>query len=207
VPRPGADVRLVELLLLLAATGCDARQERSEQTRPTRASASASGKAPVSLAPRPAGTFDCGAAGCVQLHPRLPDTGEWLCAERDGVVWCSGGEGAAGVVSGPPDPKYRCGRRWRNASTERVCIDRHPDYPSPDLAYRCRFEQERRVARVCEPHSGAVPPPLAAQALPACFLDRDCPTGHCDRGSCSCSTDSDCLAGRCSSGACLGQLP
>src|SRR3954470_16663410 len=30
--------------------------------------------------------------------PRLPDTGEWRCADRGHVVWCTGGEPAAGVV-------------------------------------------------------------------------------------------------------------
>lgn len=195
-----------ELWLLLAAVAC--REPPGTSQGAAARGPAARGAAAVSLAPRAAGSFVCGAEGCRQLHPRLPDSGEWLCAERDGVVWCSGGEAAAGVVGGPPDPSYRCGQRWAASvgasatSSERVCIDRHPDYPTASTHYRCRFLQERGLARLCQPAAPAPPAALPERALAACFLDRDCPSQRCDRGSCSCTTQADCKLGRCSGGSC-----
>src|SRR5688572_7340752 len=125
VPGRTERLRSIELLLLVAMTACQQTPRAEKSARPR---ATSSGVIPVSLAPRPASSFSCGSDGCIQLHPRLPDSGEWRCAERGQVVWCAGGEPAAGVVSGPPDPRYRCGRRWGQAREERVCVDRSPDY-------------------------------------------------------------------------------
>lgn len=203
------------LVLLLAAVGCREREPTGASQRGAARGPGASSATVVNLAPRPAGKFSCSPESCEQLHPRLPDTGEWLCAERDGVVWCAGGDAAAGVVSGPPDPGYRCGQRWAAGAgahakgSERVCIDRHPDYPteSANVQYRCRFLQERGMARRCEPAARAPSQALPERALPACFLDQDCPAGRCDRGACACAAQRDCQHGQCSNGTCVEAQP
>jgi hypothetical protein len=147
--------------------------------------------------------FACGPELCVQSHPRLPDSGEWRCAEAGRVVWCAGGEPAAGVAPAPPEPGYRCGQRFGGGPSERICIDEHPDYPPPHAARnRCSFAQERGIARVCKPGAVDESRPLAAAALPACWLDKDCRSGACDRGTCRCATDQDCEAGVCRLGVC-----
>jgi hypothetical protein len=188
-------------MLLAVVVSCKQppRAERSHQ--PAKASASI---APVSLAPRPAGSFVCGPDDCVQVHPRLPDSGEWRCAERGQVVWCAGGETAAGVVSGPPDPRFRCGARWATAPSERVCVDRNPDYPSArGRDFSCRFEQERGITRKCLLTATEPGKPLHPYALPGCWLNQDCRSGRCDRGSCECRADADCELGRCEQGSCV----
>lgn len=201
--RKRAQLALVELMLLTAGVGC-----KSRSNEPPRIAASATPLQRPTLAPRVASPFVCRDGNCRQEHPRLPDTGEWRCAERDHVVWCAGGEPAAGVVSGPPDPKFRCGPRW-GQTQERVCVDQHPDYPNGAAGdYACRFEQERGVARICSRSESAPLRPLRDErALAACWLDRDCPSGACDRGSCACHADSECQAGRCQNGACVEAKP
>ncbi len=191
----------LELLLLVAMTACQAPPRAEKSARPR---ATGSRAVPVSLAPRPASSFSCDSDRCLQLHPRLPDSGEWRCAERGQVVWCAGGEPAAGVVSGPPDPGYRCGRRWGQARQERVCVDRSPDYPSQRRGeHSCRFKQERGIARECVLGAAEVGKPLPEHALPACWLNQDCPSQRCERGTCSCSADQDCEAGHCEQGSCV----
>jgi hypothetical protein len=126
--------------------------------------------------------FVCAGTVCSQRHVRLPDDGEWRCAERDGVVWCAGGEPAAGVVLAASARGYRCGDR-RGAVRERVCVDAAPDYPDGGAGvFRCRFEQERGVTRVC---TRATSParPLPVGAAPNCWVDADC-GGRCERGTC-----------------------
>lgn len=152
-----------------------------------------------------AGPFGCAGSECRQTQPRLPDTGEWTCAERDGVVWCTGGEPAAGVAPGTPDRGYECGKRWgeRALAHERVCIDRHPDYPvGGSDAYACRYEQEQGTARVCQKRAGARSRSLEKKAVPACWLDSDCRSTACDRGACRCTDDRACDGGRCVGGWC-----
>jgi hypothetical protein len=183
----------LEALLMLASCGC---------SRPDRAAPQ-----PL-LAPRRASAFVCEGKSCRQEHPRLPDTGEWRCAERGGVVWCAGGEPAAGVVQGAADPTFRCGKRWLESAGERVCIARQPDYPEPTTdAIRCWYAQERGVARVCDLAKSEPKSPLLGVALPACWLDRDCSSQKCDRGACRCENDSECVEGRCRQGLCSGAGP
>lgn len=195
-------VALLELSLLALAVGC---QQPSKEKPTPRAQASASTSLTSLLRPRPASRFYERAGKLRQEHPRLPDAGEWRCAEHDRSVWCAGGDAAAGVVAGPLDRGYRCAARWGQNAGERVCIDQHPDYPS--AGYQCRFEQERGIARVCEAATAAPGPALPAAALPACWLDRDCPSGRCDRGACGCSANEHCLSGRCESGVCSEAKP
>ncbi|HYJ08180.1 MAG TPA: hypothetical protein VEX18_04210 [Polyangiaceae bacterium] len=197
IPRVLATELLVSLLVL-------ACQEPARAEKPTRPRPGAVTSTSVNVAPRAASSFAAHGGMFVQRHPRLPDSGEWRCADRAGVVWCAGGEAAAGVVAGPLDPAFRCGKRWGNAgSGERVCIDRQPDYPSGG-ARECRFEQTRGIERWCESASSGEPArELDARALPACWLDKDCGSGRCDRGSCRCESDADCELGRCTSGHCV----
>jgi hypothetical protein len=196
---------LFEVLLLTASVGC--KQPARATSRPRAATARPSALQQLSR-PRTAGRFACQGGNCRQEQPRLPDTGEWRCADRGHVVWCTGGEPAAGVVKGPTDAGYRCGARWGNSSSERVCVDQHPDYPDGEPEnLRCSFDQERGLARVCvrgEPWRG---PALDVGALPACWLDRDCPSGACDRGACRCQSDAACLRGRCRAGVCVEEAP
>jgi hypothetical protein len=130
-----------------------------------------------------ASPFVCKGDTCSQRHVKLPDDGEWRCAERDGVVWCAGGEPAAGVVSASASRGYRCGERRGSNGRERVCVDAAPDYPDGGAArFRCRFEQEHGVVRSCT-RAQATPRPLPAGAEPNCWLDADC-AGRCERGTC-----------------------
>lgn len=199
-----ASLVLIELLALGASVGC--KQTARRASTPAARTVTTSALTPL-LAPRAAGRFRCEAGKCRQEQPRLPDTGEWRCADRGHVVWCAGGEAAAGVVQGPPVAGYRCGERWGSPG-ERVCIDAHPDYPEGQAEnVRCSFDQERGLARVCrqgEPWRG---PELALGALPACWLDRDCPSGACDRGACTCQGDTACGRGRCGGGVCVEGKP
>jgi hypothetical protein len=190
---------LVELGLLMCL-GC---QTAGEQQKPhARPPSSAELRLKDLVLPPRAGRFHCEAEQCSQPYPRLPDAGEWRCADTGGVVWCAGGEPAAGVVAGPPDPSYRCGARF-GERRERVCIDEHPDYPMHGADhYVCSFAQERGTTRVCKPGSPERVRPLAKGALAACWLDRDCRSGRCDRGTCTCDTDAACEHGKCRAFVC-----
>jgi hypothetical protein len=135
-----------ELWLALLALGC---QSTARAEKPASVRATPITSASVSVAPRPASSFELENGVFVQRHPRLPDSGEWRCAERGGVVWCAGGQAPAGVAPGLPEPAFRCGKRWgADLLSERVCIDRRPEYPSSG-ARQCRFEQERGIQRSC----------------------------------------------------------
>jgi hypothetical protein len=191
---------LFELLWLTASVGC----QPPKRPAPKHAAPSASALQAL-LAPHAASPFRVDGNQLRQEQPRLPDTGEWRCADRGKVVWCAGGEAAAGVVSGPPDAGYRCGPRWGTTTGERVCIDQHPDYPGD--SYECAFEQEHGMTRVCRSAAAWEGSTLAARALPACWLDRDCPSGRCDRGACGCSVNQDCLGGPCAGGLCSQVKP
>jgi hypothetical protein len=189
-------ISALEIWLLLATFGCRAAPQKEPPPLPL-------------LSPPRAGKFACAGDVCRQTQPRLPDTGEWSCAERDGVVWCTGGEPAAGVVPGLPDPSYDCGKRGgeRAIAGERLCIDRKPDYPDASATYACRYEQERGTTRVCVPSSSRHRESLAIEAVPACWLDTDCRSRGCDRGACRCATDNDCEQGRCQAGLCTRSGP
>lgn len=190
---------LEQALLLALSVSC--RNAVSGEEQPARAAPSASPLRSLLAVPR-ADRFSCGPDQCVQSHPRLPDSGQWRCAESGLVVWCAGGEPAAAVAPAPADPGYRCGLRFGGAS-ERICIDEHPDYPPPQMGRnRCAFAQERGIARVCKVGATKAAKPLSPGALPACWLGQDCRSGNCDRGTCRCAADRDCERGVCSFGVC-----
>jgi hypothetical protein len=156
---------------------------------------------------RDAPPFRCAGDRCEQPHPRLPDHGEWECADLAGVVSCRGGEPAAGIAPAGPDPSFVCGaRRAADGGTnERVCLDYSPDLPDEPGAYRCHFESKPGPVRVClrgnDVHQsgdacdrarpcvsgltcagGRCVPPAPP---PVCWLDADCPTGvPCRFGAC-----------------------
>lgn len=197
----------LELAVLMLCFGCENRPSHDGQQPAPRPRSSAS---ELRLVPalRSAPPFRCGASLCAQSHPRLPDSGEWRCAESERVVWCAGGEPAAGVVPGPLDPGYRCGQRFGAGHDERVCIDEAPDYPPPHAAReRCYFSQERGIERLCKPGAASDPRPLSPGALPACWLGKDCRSGQCDRGTCRCTSDADCERGTCQLGVCAERSP
>jgi hypothetical protein len=203
VERHGLLLELAAVAALALCSGCQARSSQHEQ-RAAPAASSAGARLGRLLAPQTAGRFACAGEVCSQPYPRLPDSGEWRCADSGGVVWCAGGEPAAGVAPGAPSPGYRCGVRFgAGLAPERVCIDRHPDYPFDQVSgYACSFAQERGMTRVCKRASAPATTPLAPNALPACWLGKDCRSGECDRGSCRCATDQQCEAGRCRLGVC-----
>jgi hypothetical protein len=146
---------------------------------------------PLDAPPEPpqgeASAFLCRGEQCSQRHVRLPDDGEWRCADLDGVVLCAGGEPAAGVVPAGAARGYRCGERLGLARHERVCVDSAPDFPPGGrAAYRCRFDAEHGLTRECAPRE--TPPSDAIAALPPrapeCWLDADC-QGSCVHGFCT----------------------
>jgi hypothetical protein len=161
---------------------------------------------------RDAPAFVCTEGRCEQRHPRLPDDGEWECADLAGVVMCRGGERAAGVAPAGVDAAFLCGPRAVRGQTgaERLCIDYDPDLPSsgPEESdkYRCHFENARGTVRVCEraPDSHQVSDVcddarpcvsglgcagqrcLPPAPPPNCWLDADCEPGIlCRFGSCT----------------------
>jgi hypothetical protein len=100
--------------------------------------------------------FRCEGARCDQRHPRLPDAGEWECADIAGAVFCRGGEPPAGAPPAASDPGFVCGPREKNGlatTSERLCVDWSPDFPDGASAahgQRCRFEEQHAAVRVCE---------------------------------------------------------
>jgi MYXO-CTERM domain-containing protein len=181
-------------LVLGVLLGLRARRRRRATLRALSLGAAGAlgcGRAPHDEAPHGApplasvSRFECLGETCSQRHARLPDDGEWRCAELDGVVLCAGGEPAAGTVAGPADRAFRCGRR---PNDERVCVNAAPDYPPGGRErYACRFDAEHGVTRECREDTTPAPVRVLAalpSAAPDCWLDRDC-NGRCDRGYCT----------------------
>lgn len=148
-----------------------------------------------------ADAFSCSKELCTQRHPRMPDDGEWECADLDGVVVCRGWAEAAGVVPGKADPAWFCGPRSGFAS-ERICVDLAPDRPAGE-PWSCRFQFEadapgRACARGGEGPLGRACGAgcpfgsvcsedrcLPLEPRPSCWIDKDCAEGQkCAHGSC-----------------------
>ena len=156
--------------------------------------------------------FVCAGERCTQSHARRPDDGEWTCVETAGATVCVGGEPAAGVVAGPPDPAWLCGSRHRQGPRDdlgpRVCVDLAPDFPDGDATgWGCRAVNTPAGARVCERH------PQASVLTASCERARPCVDGAvCAAGRCvpirpapSCWLDDDCPGGACRFGTCRDQ--
>jgi hypothetical protein len=143
----------------------------------------------------------CQGDRCTERHPRLPDDGEWECADLDGAVVCRSWAEAAGAVAGKPDPAWVCGPR-AGAPKERICVDFAPERPA-DEPWSCGFQHDPgQVARVCTrggpgplgracgggcPFGSACVGERCLPLLPEprCWIDADCGEGKkCAHGSC-----------------------
>jgi hypothetical protein len=147
-----------------------------------------------------ADAFECRETLCSQRHPRMPDDGEWECADLDGIVVCHRLADAAGVEPGARDPAWICGDR-RGPKAERVCVDPSPDRPDGG-PFDCKFQWEPDVpARVCARGGSLFDRtcdggcPLGSRCADGrcwplepvadCWLDADCgPKAKCAYGSC-----------------------
>jgi hypothetical protein len=149
--------------------------------------------------------FRCRGSRCSQEQPRLPDDGEWECADLSGVVLCRGGGEPAAVVHVSVDPGWLCGSRRRARNGERICLDLDPDLPEKVGVRACHFEIDgARARRVCEhseqtllgdacSHSDLCPPGsectggicLPPHPSPNCWGDAECGLGQCRFGTCS----------------------
>ncbi|MFO0572264.1 MAG: hypothetical protein U0263_41970 [Polyangiaceae bacterium] len=152
------------------------------------------------------GAFACTGELCTQATPRLPDDGEWECADLEGVVVCHGGRAPAGVTPGAPDVGWICGPR-RGVDGEKVCVDFAPDRPEPE-PWACRFQYEPGVPRrACR--KGGVGP-VGRACGKGCPLGSVCSSGHCLplKPDPSCWLDRDCGGGqKCALGTCVGAAP
>jgi hypothetical protein len=156
-------------------------------------------------------------------HPRLPDDGEWQCADSAGAVLCAGGEPPAGVAAERADTGWFCGARsgakplaLAGARAQpsaaaapfagpRVCLDLDPDFPDGTASHwRCRYAYESGVQRICQRDG------TGARIGDACNASRPCVDGsHCSAGYCivprplpDCWLGSDCKSTDCRFGSC-----
>ena len=206
---PAAALAVVALLLACKTTS---RPGLADVSRPTARASSALGwrcppgaKACLDRASLAPPFRNCDNDRCVQLHPGLPDDGEWTCGETAGVTLCTGGEAAAGVAPTGLAPGWRCGAR-RIAGADRICIDASPDFPDgKPTGWRCFYDGPALPNRVCvrDPRNHSIGDacdtgrPCVDGALcragicalpnraPTCWLDADCPSGPCRFGNCT----------------------
>jgi hypothetical protein len=154
------------------------------------------------LAPR----FRCRGARCTQVLPRVPDDGEWECADLGGAVLCRGGAAPAGVARPSHDPGWRCGARRQSSAAERVCLDLDPDYPNArSKSFRCRYELEgAKLTRSCESSNEPLLG-LRCRSQAECPVDASCISGICLPpsltpncwGALDCAADERCVYGSC----------
>ncbi len=149
-----------------------------------------------------AGKFVCTGTLCTQRFARLPDDGQWECADLDGAVLCHFIAPASGIAAGRADPGFSCGSR-RGKPGERVCVDFAPDYPDGAGPWHCRFDHTGGdVARLCE-HGGRLA--LGGACGSGCPAGSACASGVCLplAPAPDCWLDQDCRAGeRCAFGTC-----
>jgi hypothetical protein len=170
-----------------------------------------------------ASPFRCQGSRCVAAHPRLPDDGEWQCADFAGLVVCRGGGRPAGTPQGASDPGFSCGVRHgaRSEPDERICVDLSPDFPdgSP-RGVRCHYEASPGLERVCERIPDAHAVTDACDARHPCVSGLDCvaparsvalpsvgATCVPRRPSPACWLDGDCDKGVCRFGTCTENVP
>ncbi len=153
--------------------------------------------------------FTCAGERCAQRHARRPDDGEWTCVDTAGAVLCVGGDRAAGIVAGPPDPAWICGARRPTRARDllggRVCVDLAPDFPDGDgTRWRCHAQPGPAGGRACQRVDA--PPVLGASCAPArpCVDGASCVGGRClpGRPAPSCWLDDECPGGACRFGSC-----
>jgi hypothetical protein len=151
--------------------------------------------------------FTCDGNRCQQLHPRMPDDGEWQCADSAGATVCMGGDRAAGVAPALADPAWFCGPRRGGDAGTRVCVDLSPDFPDGHAGgWRCRTLHDGPARRVCERAPDAHTIAQACDARRPCVDGSRCAGGWCvpERPAPACWIESDCGGGRCRFGSCLG---
>ena len=159
------------------------------------------------------GVFTCMSGRCVEGHPRLPDDGEWSCADMAGAVVCSGGDAAAGIPKAVSDAAWICGQRHgahaeREAS--RICVDLAPDFPNgAALGWRCSYTAEHGSQRVCEGDPSAHEIGDLCDAAHPCLDGLLCTASRCvpHRPAPSCAFDRDCDGHRCRFGTCQAEAP
>lgn len=153
------------------------------------------------------GAFVCQQERCVQPYPRVPDAGEWWCADAGGAQLCLRRHTASGVAHNQPDVGFRCGEREIHGKRtgELLCIDYAPDFPDGHASdWSCHYQSETSLERVCQRKATR---PLAARcnANAPCSAGTRCISGHCvpyaDKPTCW--LDADCDSRRCRLGACL----
>ena len=208
----GADCADVEMLRVC----WDGRQARVVK-RPVPASAGSGAMgwrcvgsgAARSCAPRAASVpaFVCSGDRCEQRHPRMPDDGEWQCADSAGATVCMGGERAAGVAAAPADPGWFCGVRRGADPGARLCVDLSPDFPDGRASgWRCRTLHDGPPRRICERDPDAHTLAESCDPRHPCVDGSRCADGWCvpERPAPGCWLQSDCPGGRCRFGSCLG---
>ena len=150
--------------------------------------------------------FVCRGESCWQLHPRMPDDGEWQCADSAGATVCTGGERAAGVAAAPADPGWFCGTRRGAEPGARVCVDLSPDFPDGRAkGWRCHTIYEGPPLRICARDSAAHTLAESCDAGHPCVDGSRCADGWCvpERPAPACWLPEDCPGGRCRFGSCL----
>ena len=162
---------------------------------------------------RDVGAFTCTSGHCVEPHPRLPDDGEWSCADMAGAAVCAGGEPAAGIPKAVRDAAWICGpergpKSARDAS--RICVDLAPDFPDGVArGWRCSYTGEPGTQRVCEGDPNAHEIGDACDAGRPCLDGLSCTASRClpHRPAPSCAFDRDCDDHRCRFGTCQAEAP
>jgi hypothetical protein len=151
--------------------------------------------------------FTCAGDRCQQLHPRMPDDGEWQCTDSAGATICMGGERAAGVAPAIADAGWFCGARRGGDPGVRVCVDLSPDFPDGRArGWRCRTLYDGVARRVCERDAGAHTLAETCDAQHPCVDGSRCAGGWCvpERPAPACWLETDCAGGRCRFGSCVG---
>ncbi len=154
--------------------------------------------------------FTCDGSRCSQRHARLPDDGEWSCADAAGAVVCTGGGEAAGVVAVPGRQAagWLCGKR--NHGGETVCVDLSPDFPDGQpRGWRCRTVHTGAATRLCERDPGAHVLGDVCDRQRPCVDGSQCTAGRCvpDLPRPACFFDGDCVGGACRFGTCREDRP
>jgi hypothetical protein len=152
--------------------------------------------------------FACAGDRCEQPHPRMPDDGEWQCADSAGATICTGGERAAGVAAAPVDSGWFCGARRGAEAGSRVCVDLSPDFPDGrPPGWRCTTLHDGPARRVCTRDPDAHTLAETCDRAHPCVDGSRCADGRCvpERPSPACWLESDCGGvGRCHFGSCSG---
>lgn len=162
--------------------------------------------------------FSCHGSLCTQRHARLPDDGEWSCADSAGAVVCTGGTEPAGVIAVPGRQAtgWLCGKRTQGTEQEPkqepeiVCVDLSPDFPDGQpRGWRCRTVHTGAATRLCERDADAHVLADPCDRQRPCVDGSECTAGRCvpERPRPGCFFDGDCPSGACRFGTCREDSP